>query len=75
MSSTKQIDPNMKESRQLKVTLKATAAHPFYKDGYIFKVHPSQQPKLIDNGWAVGENESTETAKPAKAPKAAPKAQ
>ncbi len=47
-----------KEKRQAKVKLKATAAHPYIKEGTIYEVHPVHEKDLRAKLWAVGEKES-----------------
>ena len=43
----------MKESRQMKVKLKATNAHPYIPEGKIFEVHPAHKDDLFKKKWAV----------------------
>ena len=61
MAQEKQIDQNSRESRQMKVKLVATDAHPFAKEKQELSVHPSQVDGLKSKGWAV------EPGKPTKA--------
>ena len=56
-----EVDPDMKESRRLKVRLKATSAHPFIAEGEIFEVHPTQEKTLKARKWAV-DQKSKDTA-------------
>lgn len=68
LTKGKQVDPNMKESRQLKTTMVATKGHPYYQEGETFTVHPAHEGNLIDRGWAVKEGQDHTKVKDIKKP-------
>ena len=63
LTGAKEVDPNMPESRKLKIKLKATGGHPYIAAGEVFEVHPSQQKQLQERGWAVGEKDDHKKVK------------